>query len=1152
MANAVTATKLIGTVKVQPPTVRPGESVFVQVCDSNGRPYTGASNVRVTIEGVEAPARYFQFAVPGTINLTVCATQGDLVETSVVTVQVNGEPVAYRRTLSSPGLTSLPMLQLRQSLGSPYLATFELGTPESLLPSLAQKHSPAMTTNPASTKIASAVDLAKLSGNVTTPSSTASGTSTAQLQAEVTKTLSTLRAETITRMPSCTITNTDGTKVTSSGCCAPLPMGLQANPAATSYKWDFGDGTVFTTQSPTATHDFFPAIRSGKVAHCFDVSCTVEHDNLTVKRTLVLHSAYELCRQLGTIVPHVTGEVYATNQTVAFSCSLIVHNLESQAITLNKMACVALSNDPHTDLPAPKFTTMKTPLTIQANSACGLGVYLPLSQLQQTGKLGPNAPGCILYYAGTAADGKTPVRFSYTCRFSLADSQFATAKLPANLSKPFDSTAALQAISTVATDAKCGVSKPGCQVLDPATNTVCIALSSNPHSPSTLAQVRNAMQAGLTTVATNMGVTIKQNVPGLRTMSAPTGGTVQQGQLCNPDNISDTDSATAASQQLVCQLTDTTQTVLMPGSFQNALKGDIVLSPGGNGADQVISGLLRALNPAQVHSHSGIMTQNFVEIAHCTASANRLADNTTGIGGAGGIQPDALQYGWPGSITQTVDAATNGENWIDPYGKTYRIGAFTPEALGMTTNGEFMIIPPLVVKPLPEDEEKVRPMLRQAANTARSKGGRVDANGNITQKPGCYYSFYGYTKPEIAAGFTSQAGAGSGWAQGLSPAVCSSFVWLCLKENNLPLVTQKQYESPSDLSPAATSQGVRVGKGTLDGLFYYTNAERQQAAQVLNQIFENQVLQHEGFFKYIPLVSTDIASNVSDQIMNMFVFNNPNMYGSSAWLAPGDANAVSPDNITCWNLPAFGYAEPLQYLQQHTEQYTASRWTKVTSQGAITGTVTCNGAPVNGANVYVYDGKTATCDANGKYTLGNVPAGCYTLKSQALVNGVQCCGTQTINLSGASLTADLCLQALPVDYRRVDLLCQCSCDHTDDNPFNTHGVQITGPDRLSIPLGPGQVTNGCTTTFDYNGGGYFRTQFQMNAVLAEDLSVQVTITGTMYDDSSNQVQGQRSISFNVPAGAQCAFELDLECTGTGYRNGPCKFTGTAINNQETN
>jgi hypothetical protein len=116
---------------------------------------------------------------------------------------------------------------------------------------------------------------------------------------------------------------------------------------------------------------------------------------------------------------------------------------------------------------------------------------------------------------------------------------------------------------------------------------------------------------------------------------------------------------------------------------------------------------------------------------------------------------------------------------------------------------------------------------------------------------------------------------------------------------------------------------------------------------------------------------------------------------------------------------------------------------------------------------------------------------------------------------------------------------------------NTHGWQYSGPDEQSIVLGPGDVTGSCFYPFDYDGGGYFRIEYQVNAVLTQDLSIEVTITATMKDDSSGNEQGEHTINFNVPLGGEALWELDLECDGSGYHNGMSKFTGSARNNQET-
>jgi hypothetical protein len=54
----------------------------------------------------------------------------------------------------------------------------------------------------------------------------------------------------------------------------------------------------------------------------------------------------------------------------------------------------------------------------------------------------------------------------------------------------------------------------------------------------------------------------------------------------------------------------------------------------------------------------------------------------------------------------------------DPGGTAYLIDGFNSDSEGEGTE----IIPPLLVKPLPEHEAAVRPTLRKVADTARSKG----------------------------------------------------------------------------------------------------------------------------------------------------------------------------------------------------------------------------------------------------------------------------------------------------------------------------------------------------------------------------------------------------------------------------------------------
>ncbi len=1200
---------------MKPASVSPGQSVLIQATDINGKPYSDDSGAVITINGVETTSRYYQFPRPGTMKVTIRAVKDNIDETSVASINVAGAPLTYNREIGPPSRTAMPIIMASLSLGNPYLAAFSLNTPSSVLsevapPGKAPTPVPISPVRPAPT-----IPIVHLpvTASVAPPE-----------ESPVSKALSALPANQLTVLPSHTVKTNDGALITGARFGRIAPEAVKFPPVATSYHWDFGDGSTQTTQSPMTTHDYFPAIQADKVSHSFDVSCTIVHDNLTVKRTLVLVSAYGISKQLGTIVPYYTGDEFATFQGIAFSGTMIVRNIENQIITLQQMAIVPVSDDPTILPPAPKFSTMQTPVTIQANSSVALGVYVTETQL---GNIGPKTSGFTVYYLGNTsgvkfknpiipkqvvslssvpsipgvADPTAPVaaklgvsaqlpgvkitdthavvndtlpppvnvRFSHTFRIRLTDSGWN--QPAASLAKVvWDHTLVLNGVSSKLSSVK-SVILQGKPSIDPATSTIAIPISSKSIDVATQELVGKSIQAGLS------GILAKTAT--LRAISAPPAGAVQAGQVCDPDNISDSDAATAENAGLACQTTKVTETVLIPGSFQNAQKGDVILSPGQDGADNLIGALLRSLVPPQYHSHSGLMTQNYFEITHCTASENRLvaSSNLVGFEGIGGIQPNVLEFGWPGSITQTVDNAINGERWndpIDPSGKTaYIVQGFNPEPLGIeNSSNDFVLVYPMVVKPMPENEELARPLLRRAADLARSKGAKVDGSGNLIKQAGAYYCFYAYSNPAISTGFTSPAPASAGWAQGLSPAVCSSFIWLCMKESGINLVGPNPIENQSELSAMAVANGEVIGPDTPDGLFFYSSARRQAAAQILNSVLNNMVMEKEGFAQNLPVVNSAVAQSIANQVLNMFASNKANMNSSLAWQNPGDANAVSPDDILRgWNPICFGYAEQVQYLPAYSEQYIVSRWVQVTTYGVVSGTVTSNGAPVPGANVSLNDMLTTTTDQNGAFTLNKVPVGSYNLKASATVmtngideqmanglNGPAGQGTPitttTSNPNQTNLVVPL--KPLPPYFRSLAIQGSWKSDHGDLNATHQQGLCPTqGPLTNSISVDPGingQGTVGTMTppfSFDYNNQGLFGCNYAFTAALLADLSIQVTINGTLHDDSSQDEQASQTLTFNVPAGSSVGWEMWMQYNGNTYHNGPAYFTGTAANNQ---
>ncbi len=487
----VAQTALIGSVSVQPNTVQPGQSVLVEVLDGNGRPYAAASPVVVTINGIPAARLYLQFFGVGTYTLQVRAVSGSQSQTATATVTVAGAPMTFRRTLA-PASSALAKLSLSQSFSDHYVATFTLGAP---LPTVEAAKSPAPVVEEAVKPAAAPAAPAKA------PAALLSVTA-------LDKALDALPATDTKAQPVQSLTDKTGGTITAQSAIATLSAGLKVEPQATSYKWTFGDGTTATTQAPSVSHDYFPAIQAGLISHAFDVTCTAVHDNVTVTRTLVLNSAYGLCKRFGTIVPNVDSDVFATWQKgVGFSASMTVYNIEAEPITLTSMGFVPLSDNPDALLPAPVFTTMKTPITIKAKSASALGILIPVSQLAPATKLGNAVPGFMVYYRGsyTEAGKTTPVLFSRTVRIPLSDSGGAWLTTAGTLPKiPIDWNVVAKSVLSLANTSKLATD-PAAVVSDDATQTFAVALDSVPLTVAAKAQARATIQSGITTAVTGKG-----------------------------------------------------------------------------------------------------------------------------------------------------------------------------------------------------------------------------------------------------------------------------------------------------------------------------------------------------------------------------------------------------------------------------------------------------------------------------------------------------------------------------------------------------------------------------------------------------------------------------------------------------------------------
>lgn len=101
---------------------------------------------------------------------------------------------------------------------------------------------------------------------------------------------------------------------------------------------------------------------------------------------------------------------------------------------------------------------------------------------------------------------------------------------------------------------------------------------------------------------------------------------------------------------------------ILPWRIRNAHRGDILLCPGGPSG--MVGAMLAALSPPQDYSHCGMVMDDGCSIRHCTTIDDQLQlhashripviDMPVPLDG---FEEDSLRFGWPGSLTQSVDDA---------------------------------------------------------------------------------------------------------------------------------------------------------------------------------------------------------------------------------------------------------------------------------------------------------------------------------------------------------------------------------------------------------------------------------------------------------------------------------------------------------------
>lgn len=564
---------------------------------------------------------------------------------------------------------------------------------------------------------------------------------------------------------------------------------------------------------------------------------------------------------------------------------------------------------------------------------------------------------------------------------------------------------------------------------------------------------------------------------------------------------------------ITCQATDEFDYQLP--YVDNAKKGDIVLSAGCG----MIGGLLRQVSPPQRFSHSGIMVDSWSRLRHSTAAEERYPREANGDG----LLPAHLKYGWPGVITETVGEAYEGHYLIDPEGEAYFLRSFNPDPVSCPEDAA--PINPTVVKPPAHLESQLVP---RSSLTVRQTLERIaDAASAING----HYRFFAYTDADLVGrlqGPGSQATSDAPWARSNAPdgTVCSQLVWSAAHAAGV------QVEDPA-VEPGDKPHAPGQAK---NGLYLYSEEERRNAGHWLYNRIYNQFYEQAG---WLGTLLTDAPDDGANQITNCFAFDwcgsepgmafngEPDAKDSDRWKNPGLGTAVSPDNLTQWDLPpggVYGLTENLSY--NGGEFVRIHRWAASPGTGPVTVNVRFNNAPVAGAIVTLRGFHPTVSDGSGVARFVAIPSGNYQLdgiKEVVIGSGRQnVTATTTVNVAlntGATVTLTLVGPPPPPPtatraHRLVTVRGTVYIKDHENFGSNERGYHAI---NSSTVLSPSRLEH--TFNFSHCTGGEVRVTTSVRVVLnPSDNTVTAMVTGRLYEgDSCNSsgVDGQQGVNFHV-------------------------------------
>lgn len=896
------------------------------------------------------------------------------------------------------------------------------------------------------------------------------------------------------------------------------------------YAWSFGDGTGGISEAGAIEHDYTASLARDALYTTFDVQVQTRSSRgalSTGRRTISVFNTYALNKiRRGVLTPRVGVEhpqfipwLFAMPAEVI--CSFTVSNLEDEDVLFTgemhewlraDQADLASSDVAET---GPLFETRATAVLTLGSRAVAPDLRVPAQSTITVTRPFPQEA-----FTGSVFGVAVHLEGHGTCsQMPASASAYIEVKLPMQWSSYVSRSSSVSAVASVVAATSSVLTLQ--DISEPLRRAAVAERLSTPAAP--LASAPPALGAGAGGRALPargaefgpaprvpldvLGLSFRQELSGLISPELVMLDTQDPvvGAECDPDNIPDN-----LPDGMVCQLTSELEWRYVPGRVLNAKKGDLLLDPGGPG---LIGQLLRQVTPPQFYSHCGIMSKNHIEVRHSTGSDDWLKDHTAGsfLGhkGTDGFDPTALKYVWPGTVTQSIDNAYYGEWITSPDTGPYRISdfSFAPDLSNSST-----IIYPVVVKPPPfEETATVRRILHRIACAALA----ISA----------HYRFYCYTRPEMALGPEGIAGADAGWAAGTVATQCASFIWLAAQHAGVRLEGPGPITKVSDLEVTDVLSGAAVDGTTLDGLYLYSAAERQAAANWLYQTVFDIAYNEAGFWGQL---FTGAPDDVANQLCNAFAsdwtaLGNGGAGDSDAWKSTGAANAVSPDNLIHWDSPGagnqgqfrsvYGGVEELFYLPGTYAQVPVYRWKLVPTKGTLTGTVTAN-ADVSGANVSLLGSgqQDVVVGSDGRFEFAEVPAGSYSVLAGLNIGGYWNSASVQVTVdAGGTTDVTITLQPPPEINRLVTITVEMETDWSSAFAHSPHYFTDTKSVKVQPFHSHGHL--------DFGGGDTPRGGLGFDIDLNADLSITASWSAREVDDEDeSSINGGATVAKNASLG----------------------------------